>query len=101
MLKGRLGLDSAKVPYAFRAAKCVAERPGTSIERTTRRLVGLALAHERVWAILESWWAALQRGGIVIVWRDKKASGNVRIETIGEPSKEIVDADGVLLLKRH
>ena len=60
-----------------------------------------AAVRERVWAVLESWWGALQRGAIVMVWRDKKASGNLRIETIGEPSKEIVDADGVLLMKRH
>ena len=40
--------DKVTIPYAFRAAKRVAERPDTSIERTTRRLVGTALARERV-----------------------------------------------------
>ena len=56
---------------------------------------------ERMWSVLSSWWATLRRGSIVMVWRDKAASGNLRIETLGEPSKEIADADGVLLLKRH
>lgn len=60
-----------------------------------------AAVRERVWTILSSWWNTLRRGAIVMVWRDKRASGNLRIETLGEPSKEIVDADGVLLLKRH
>jgi CRISPR-associated protein Cas2 len=35
-----------------------------------------------------------------MVWRDKKAAGNLRIETLGERPKTIVDADGVLLVKR-
>ncbi len=60
-----------------------------------------AAVRERVWAVLSSWWNTLQRGAIVMVWRDKKASGHLRIETLGEPSKKIVDADGVLLLKRN
>ena len=60
-----------------------------------------AAVRERLWAVLSSWWKTLRRGAIVMVWREKKASGNLRIETLGEPSKEIVDADGVLLLKRH
>lgn len=60
-----------------------------------------ASVRERLWTVLSSWWSTLRRGAIVMVWRDKKASGNLRIETLGEPSKEIVDADGVLILKRH
>ena len=60
-----------------------------------------AAVRQRVWAVLESWWLELGRGALVMVWRDKTASGNLRIETLGEPAKEIVDADGVLLLKRR
>lgn len=59
-----------------------------------------AAVRHRVWGVLKSWWFALGRGALVMVWRDKTASGNLRIETLGEPSKEIIDADGVLLLKR-
>ena len=40
--------DKVTIPYAFRAAKRVAERPEISIERTTRRLIGRALAEDRV-----------------------------------------------------
>lgn len=54
----------------------------------------------RVWDVLKSWWFALGRGALVMVWRDKTASGNLRIQTLGESPKEIVDADEVLLLKR-
>ena len=59
-----------------------------------------AAVRERVWNVLESWWLTLHRGALVMIWRDRTASGNLSIETLGEPPKEIVDADGVLLLKR-
>lgn len=55
----------------------------------------------RVWDVLSSWWSVLRTGSIVLVWRDTKSVGNLRIESLGEPPKEIVDADGVLLVKRH
>ncbi len=54
----------------------------------------------RVWTVLSGWWAALGSGSVVMVWRDSKAAGNLRIETLGEPPKEIVDADGILLVRR-
>ena len=55
----------------------------------------------RVWDVLTDWWTTLRTGSIVLIWRDIQAVGNLRIETLGEPPKEIVDADGVLLLKRR
>lgn len=54
----------------------------------------------RVWEVLSAWWEALGTGSIVLVWRDAKAVGNLRIEMLGEPPKEIVDADEILLVKR-
>ena len=55
---------------------------------------------DRVWAVLSNWWHALGRGSIVLICREKGLPGELRIETLGEPPKEIVDADGVLLVKR-
>ena len=55
----------------------------------------------RVWSILTDWWQVLGRGAIVMIWRDPEASGRMQIETLGEPPKKIVDADGVLLLRRE
>ena len=55
---------------------------------------------QRVWAVLADWWHALGCGAIVMVWREVAAPGELRIETLGEAPKEIVDADGVLLVKR-
>ena len=59
-----------------------------------------ASVRTRVWNVLSAWWATLGRGSVVLVWRDPKAVGKLRIETLGEPPKEIVDADGILLVKR-
>ena len=55
---------------------------------------------DRIWAVVSDWWSTLQRGSVVMIWRDKGVARNLRIETLGEPAKEIVDADSVLLLKR-
>ena len=59
-----------------------------------------AAVRERVWQVLADWWSTLGRGSIVMVWREKSASGELAIEMLGEPPKEIVDADGILLVKR-
>lgn len=59
-----------------------------------------AAVRERVWAVVSDWWQALGRGSLTMVWRDTGAAGNLRIETLGEPAKAIVDADGILLLRR-
>ena len=55
---------------------------------------------QRVWNVLKSWWQELGRGALVLVWRDTSVAGHLRIETLGEPPKKIVDADGILLVKR-
>lgn len=55
---------------------------------------------KRVWTVLSAWWETLGRGSLTILWRDKAAAGHLRIENLGDPPKEIVDADGVLLVKR-
>lgn len=55
---------------------------------------------ERVWTVMTTWFEALGRGAVVMIWRDAKAVGSLRMEALGTPPKEIVDADGVLLVKR-
>lgn len=54
----------------------------------------------RVWDVLSDWYETLGRGAIVMVWRDPSATGDLAMEMLGEPPKEIVDADGILLVKR-
>lgn len=55
---------------------------------------------ERMWSVLENWYTYLGRGAIVMVWRTPKSTGGLAFLMLGEPPKEIIDADGVMLVKR-
>ena len=55
---------------------------------------------DRVWTVITNWYGELGRGAVLLLWREPKAVGAVRMETLGDPPKEIVDADGILLVKR-
>ncbi len=54
---------------------------------------------ERIWDVLSRWYYELGQGSIVMTWRDSTAVGEQRIRTLGEAPKDIVDADGVYLVK--
>ena len=54
---------------------------------------------ERVWDVLERWYYELRQGAIVMTWRDPAAVAEQRILSLGEAPKELVDADGVHLVK--
>ena len=56
---------------------------------------------ERVWTVLGDWYGQLQRGAIVMTWQDRAAACGQSVATLGEPPKEIVEADGLLLVKRE
>ena len=56
---------------------------------------------ERVWDVLSAWHAELGRGAIVMTWRDPGAPGGQGVLTLGEPRRELVDVDGVLLVRRE
>ena len=54
---------------------------------------------DRVWDVLSRWHAESGRGAIVMTWRDPSAVGEQRIRSLGDAPKEIVDADGVYLVR--
>ena len=56
---------------------------------------------ERVWDVLTRWYYELRQGTIVMTWRDPAAIGEQQILTLGETPKDIVDADGVYLVRYH
>ena len=56
---------------------------------------------ERIWAVLSEWYSQLGQGSIVMTWRDPDAISEQEVRTLGESPKEIVDADGVYLVKYH
>ncbi len=55
---------------------------------------------ERIWTVISTWYDILNRGAVVMMWRDTTASGGLALRHLGDPPKEIRDADGVLLVKR-
>lgn len=55
---------------------------------------------ERVWDVVSEWHATLSQGSIVMAWRDTSAPGSLRVLTLGEPPKGLVEHEGSLLVRR-
>lgn len=55
---------------------------------------------ERLWAQLADWHRALQRGSLVMVWQDRSALDRVGAAFLGEPPKDFVMIDGLMLTRR-
>lgn len=56
---------------------------------------------ERTWAVLEEWHAALGTGSLLMAWPDGKASSGIGLLTLGEIPREIVDVDGLRLVRKR
>lgn len=74
MLKGRLGLETARLPHA--------DLYGTIVGGSRR------------------WWSGMPGGSIVLTWRDNAASGRLGILTLGLPKRTLGELDGALLVRR-
>ena len=59
-----------------------------------------AAVRGRLWAVLADWYGQLQRGSIVMTWADSAANGGLGLASLGEPPKEIVAHDAMLLVRR-
>ncbi len=55
---------------------------------------------ERVWRVLRDWHGELRRGSIVMTWRDGQSPGGQAVLSLGEPTRQLVEVDGVLLVRR-
>ena len=54
----------------------------------------------RIWTVLEGWYERLHRGSIVMCWANTTAAGGLGLATLGEPPKDVVAHDAVLLVRR-
>ena len=54
---------------------------------------------DRVWDVLVRWHNEIGNGSIVMTWRNPTSMSQQSIRSLGNPPKEIVDADGVYLVK--
>lgn len=54
----------------------------------------------RTWKVLCEWHAYEHQGSVVMVWRDANEIGGVGIKSLGEPPRELVEVDGLWLVKK-
>lgn len=54
----------------------------------------------RIWAVLADWYGQLRRGSVVMTWPDSIANGGLGLLSLGEPVKEIVTHNAMLLVRR-
>lgn len=55
---------------------------------------------ERLWRVLEDWWAAMPGGSMTLVWKDDSEPGRLGLRTLGLPPRHLADLDGALLVRR-
>jgi CRISPR-associated protein Cas2 len=55
----------------------------------------------RVWEVMSQWHVHERQGSLVMVWRDLNAVGGVGIANLGDPPRELVEADGMWLVRRR
>lgn len=56
---------------------------------------------ERVWQVMTDWHGNLPQGSVVMVWRDVNAVGGVGLAHLGDPPRELFEADGMWLVRRR
>ena len=54
----------------------------------------------RIWSVLADWHGQRRRGSIVMTWADSTANGGLGLASLGEPPKQIVPHDALLLVRR-
>lgn len=69
--------------------------PGTYVSPEMTRAV-----RERIWTVLEDWWAGLPGGSIVMAWKDNTAPGGLGLAVLGLPPVRLIDLDGLLVVYR-
>ena len=60
-----------------------------------------AAVRGRIWEVLADWHQHLHSGSIVMTWVDSQANGGFGLKVLGEPSREIVSHDAMLLVRKR
>lgn len=87
------------VPSRFRGflASCMCElAPGVYTAPRLR-----AGVRERVWTVLEGWWAAYPDASVVMTWPDRTMPGGQNLRMLGTPIQELREHHGVFLARRE
>ena len=56
---------------------------------------------ERIWKVLSDWYEQQPQGSAVMVWRDLNVTGGLGIENLGSPPRQLIEADGMWVVRRH
>ena len=56
---------------------------------------------ERVWQVMTDWYGNLPQGPGVVVWGDTHAVGGGGVAHLGDPPRELFEADGMWLVRRR
>lgn len=55
---------------------------------------------ERIWAVLEEWFAGLSDSSIVMVWQDSSVPAGQSLRVLGIPPIDLVELDGIIVARR-
>lgn len=55
---------------------------------------------QRIWTVLEEWFAVEQNASIIMVWADPQMPGGQNVQTLGLPPIELVEIDGLIVSRR-
>ena len=55
---------------------------------------------ERVWSVLDDWWAAYRQGSVVMTWAAPGVAPRQGVLMLGEPPKDLVEYDGLHITRR-
>ena len=55
----------------------------------------------RLWAVVSDWHGHLQRGSVLMTWAETTSNGGLGLATLGEPTKDIIAHDAMLLVRRR
>jgi CRISPR-associated protein Cas2 len=59
-----------------------------------------AAVRKRVWDVMTEWHTALDEGSVVMTFRDPTHPSGQQVLTLGLPAKELVQHDGIFLVRR-
>ena len=55
---------------------------------------------DRLWTVLSDWYSNLGSGSVVMAWAERKSAGSLGLRTLGQPPKEVIEHEGILLVRR-
>jgi len=54
---------------------------------------------ERIWSVVSDWYRTEPRGTIVMIWREREATGGIGLAHLGSPAKTLVEMDGMWITR--